>query len=289
MILKIGLPNGSLQDATVKMFRKAGFNISISERSYFPVIDDEELKAILIRPQEMSRYVEDGVLDVGITGKDWVLENGSKVVEVAELVYSKQSLRPVRWVVAVAEGSKIKSPKDLEGLRISTELVNLTKKYLRRLGVKAEVEYSYGATEVKPPELADAIVEATETGSSLKANNLRIIDTVLESTPRLIANKGSWENPWKKRKIENVALLLNGAILAEEKVGLKMNVAEKNIKRILSILPAMKKPTVSTLSEKGWFDIDTIIDEKTVRTLIPRLKRAGAEGIIEYPLNKVIY
>ena len=289
MILKIGLPKGSLQDATVKMFRKAGFNISISERSYFPVIDDEELKAILIRPQEMSRYVEDGVLDVGITGKDWVLENGSKVVEVTELVYSKQSLRPVRWVVAVAEGSKIKSPKDLEGLRISTELVNLTKKYLRRLGVKAEVEYSYGATEVKPPELADAIVEATETGSSLKANNLRIIDTVLESTPRLIANKGSWGNPWKKRKIENVALLLKGAILAEEKVGLKMNVAEKNIKRILSILPAMKKPTVSTLSEKGWFDIDTIIDEKTVRTLIPRLKRAGAEGIIEYPLNKVIY
>lgn len=289
MILKIGLPKGSLQDATVRMFRKAGFNISISERSYFPVIDDEELKAILIRPQEMSRYVEDGVLDVGITGKDWVLENGSKVVEVTELVYSKQSLRPVRWVVAVAEGSKIKSPKDLEGLRISTELVNLTKKYLRRLGVTAEVEYSYGATEVKPPELADAIVEATETGSSLKANSLRIIDTVLESTPRLIANKRSWENPWKKRKIENMALLLNGAILAEEKVGLKMNVAEKNIKRILSILPAMKKPTVSTLSEKGWFDIDTIIDEKTVRILIPRLKRAGAEGIIEYPLNKVIY
>ena len=289
MILKIGLPKGSLQDSTIKMFRKAGFNISISERSYFPIVDDEELKAILIRPQEMSRYVEDGVLDAGITGKDWILENGSKVVEVAELIYSKQSLRPVRWVVAVADGSKIRSPKDLAGLRISTELVNLTRKYLRKIGIKAKVEYSYGATEVKPPELADAIVEATETGSSLRANNLRIIDTVLESTPRLIANKRSWENPWKRRKIENVSLLLNGAILAEEKVGLKMNVSEKNLKRVLSILPAMKKPTISSLSEKGWFDIDTIIDEKIVRILIPRLKSAGAEGIIEYPLNKVIY
>jgi len=289
MKLKLGLPKGSLQEATVRMFRKAGFNIGINERSYFPSIDDEELEVILFRAQEMSRYVEDGILDVGITGNDWIMENSSNVVRVAELIYAKQSMRPVRWVLAVPVDSKIKKVKDLQGKRVATELVNVTKRYLRKNKVKADVEFSWGATEVKAVIGIDAIVEVTETGSSLRANKLREIDTVCESTTQLIANRKSWLNPEKRGKIENIAMLLKGAILAEEKVGLKMNVARKDLKTVLAILPAMKKPTVANLSDPEWCDVDTIIDEKTVKELIPKLKRAGAQGIIEYPLNKVIY
>ncbi len=288
-ILKLGLPKGSLQEATVRMFKKAGFFIGISERSYFPSIDDDEIEAILFRAQEMSRYVEDGILDCGITGDDWILENSSNVVRVAQLVYAKQSLRPVRWVLAVPQDSKVKTVKALSGKRIATELVNVTKNYLKKNKVKAEVEFSWGATEVKAVIGIDAIVEVTETGSSLRANNLREIATVCESTTQLIANRKSWMNPWKRGKIENLAMLLKGAILAEEKVGLKMNVAKKDLKGVLSILPAMKRPTVSNLSDPEWCDVDTIIDEKTAKLLIPELKRAGAQGIIEYPLNKVIY
>jgi ATP phosphoribosyltransferase len=287
--LKLGLPKGSLQEATVRMFRKAGFFVGISERSYFPSIDDNEIEAILFRAQEMSRYVEDGILDCGITGNDWILENSSNVVRVAELIYAKQSLRPVRWVLAVPQASKVKTVKDLRGKRIATELVNVTKSYLKKNNVKAEVEFSWGATEVKAAVGIDAIVEVTETGSSLRANNLREVATVCESTTQLIANRKSWMNPWKRAKIENIALLLKGAILAEEKVGLKMNVAKKDLKNILALLPAMKKPTISNLSDPEWFDVDTIIDEKTAKLIIPELKRAGAQGIIEYPLNKVIY
>ncbi len=287
--LKLGLPKGSLQEATVRMFKKAGFFIGISERSYFPSVDDEEIEAILFRAQEMSRYVEDGILDCGITGNDWILENSSNVVRVAELVYAKQSLKPVRWVLAVPQDSKVKSIRDLNGKRIATELVNVTKSYLKKNKVKAEVEFSWGATEVKAAIGIDAIVEVTETGSSLRANKLREITTICESTTQLIANRKSWMNPWKRAKIENLALLLKGAILAEEKVGLKMNVAKKDLKAVLAILPAMKRPTISTLSEDNWYDVDTIIDEKTAKKLIPELKRAGAQGIIEYPLNKVIY
>ncbi len=287
--LKLGIPKGSLQEATVRIFRKAGFYIGISERSYFPSIDDDEIEAILFRAQEMSRYVEDGILDVGITGRDWVLENGSKVVKVAELIYAKQSMRPVRWVLAVPQESKIKKVKDLKGKRIATELVSVTKDFLKKNKVSAEVEFSWGATEVKAAIGVDAIVEVTETGSSLRANNLREIATVCESTTQLIANRKSWMTPWKRDKIENLALLLKGAIAAEEKVGLKMNVAKKDLKSVLALLPAMKKPTISNLSDPEWVDVDTIIDEKVVKYLIPKLKRAGAEGIIEYPLNKVIY
>jgi len=287
--LKLGIPKGSLQEATVRMFKKAGFNLGISERSYFPSIDDDEIEVILFRAQEMSRYVEDGILDVGLTGNDWILENSSKVVRVAELIYAKQSMRPVRWVLAVPEASKIKSAKDLRGKRVATELVNVTKKYLKKNGVKADVEFSWGATEVKAVIGVDAIVEVTETGSSLRANKLREVATVCQSTTQLIANSKSWLNAWKRSKIENLALLLKGAILAEEKVGLKMNVMKKDLKAVLGLLPAMKKPTISNLSDPAWIDIDTIIDEKTVKYLIPQLKRAGAQGIIEYPLNKVIY
>lgn len=289
MQLKIGLPKGSLQESTIRMFARAGFSISVSSRSYYPSIDDPELKCLLIRAQEMARYVDAGVLDCGLTGNDWIMENNAEVIKVAELVFSKQSLNPVRWVLAVPENSRIKTVRDLEGKRIATELVNVTKKYLRKNKVKARVEFSWGTTEVKPPDLADAIVELTETGSSLRANKLRIVDTVLTSTTQFIANKSAWKNKWKKTKIQNVALLLKGALLAEEKVGLKMNVSQKNLQAVLDILPAMKKPTISHLTEKGWFDVDTIIDEKTVRRIIPRLKEAGAQGIIEYPLNKVIY
>lgn len=288
-ILKLGLPKGSLQEATVRMFRKAGFFIGISERSYFPSIDDDEIETILFRAQEMSRYVEDGILDCGITGDDWILENGSNVIKVAALIYAKQSLRPVRWVLAVPENSRIKSVKDLKGKKIATELVQVTKNYLKANKVSAEVEFSWGATEVKAAIGIDAIVEVTETGSSLRANKLREIATVCESTTQLIANRKSWLQPWKRSKIENLAMLLKGAILAEEKVGLKMNVAKKDLKSVLGILPAMKKPTISTLSDSDWCDVDTIIDEKTAKKLIPELKRAGAQGIIEYPLNKVIY
>lgn len=287
--LKLGLPKGSLQEATVKMFRKAGFYVGINERSYFPSIDDTEIECVLFRAQEMARYVEDGILDVGITGNDWILENGSDVVRVAELIYAKQSMRPVRWVLAVPEASKIRSVKDLSGKKIATELVNVTKKYLAKNKVKAQVEFSWGATEVKAMVGMDAIVEVTETGSSLRANKLREVVTVCESTSQLIANRASWKDSWKRKKIENLALLLKGAILAEDKVGLKMNVARKDLKKVLDLLPSMKKPTIANLTDPDWVDVETIIDEKVVKHLIPDLKRVGAQGIIEYPLNKVIY
>jgi ATP phosphoribosyltransferase len=289
MRLKLGLPKGSLQEATVKMFRKAGFYVGVSERSYFPSIDDDEIECVLFRAQEMARYVEDGILDAGITGNDWILENGANVVRVAELIYAKQSMRPVRWVLAVPESSKIKGVKGLQGKTIATELVNVTKNFLKKNKVKANVEFSWGATEVKAIIGVDAIVEVTETGSSLRANKLREVLTVCESTTQLIANRKAWLNPWKRAKIENLALLLKGAILAEEKVGLKMNVAKDNLKAVLALLPAMKKPTIANLTDPNWVDVETIIDEKTVKDLIPKLKRAGAQGIIEYPLNKVIY
>ena len=288
--LKIGLPKGSLQEATFKLFKKAGFSISGSERSYFPSTDDPELAPVLLRAQEMSRYVEQGILDCGITGNDWILENKSDIVRVEELTYAKQSLNPVRWVLAVPENSNIRGVKDLSGKRIATELVNFTREYLKKKRVVADVEFSWGATEAKVYSgLVDAIVELTETGSSLRAHNLKIVETLCTSTTQLIANKKSWKDPWKKAKIEKIAILLKGAIAAEEKVGLKMNIANKNLKKILGILPAMRRPTISQLSVPGWCVIETIIDEKQVRELIPRLKQAGAEGIIEYPLNKVIY
>ena len=263
--------------------------MGISERSYFPSIDDDEIEAILFRAQEMSRYVEDGILDCGITGNDWILENSSNVVRAAELIYAKQSMKPVRWVLAVPQDSKVKTVKDLGGKKIATELVKVTSNYLKKNKVKAEVEFSWGATEVKAAIGIDAIVEVTETGSSLRANKLREIATVCESTTQLIANRSSWMNPWKRAKIESLAMLLKGAILAEEKVGLKMNVAKKDLKAIIALLPSMKRPTISTLSDPDWCDVDTIIDETAAKKLIPELKKAGAQGIIEYPLNKVIY
>jgi len=289
-VLKLGLPKGSLQEATFRMFKRAGFNLSLSsERSYFPSIDDPEIETVLLRAQEMSRYVETD-LDCGITGKDWILENNSDVVIVDELVYAKQSLRPVRWVLAVPEGSSIKGPKDLDGKRIATELVNVTKNFLKANKIKAIVEFSWGATEVKVAQgLVDAIVELTETGRSLKANKLKEIATVCESTTKFIANRTSWKDPWKKEKMQQIAMLLKGAIAAEEKVGLKMNVKKTDIKKVIAILPALKKPTISNLSEDGWYAVETVIDEKVVRVLIPALKKAGASGIIEYPLNKLIY
>lgn len=288
--LKIGLPKGSLQDATIKIFKKAGFNISVGERSYFPIVDDEELEPVLLRAQEMSRYVEEGVLDCGLTGNDWILENSSDVIRVADLAYAKQTASQIRWVLAVPRSSKINKISDLQGKRIATELVKVTKDFLKKNKVKAEVEFSWGATEVKVGSgLVDAIVELTETGSSLMANNLRLVDTICVSTTQFIANKKSWNDSWKKNKIENIAMLLKGALLAEQKVGLKMNVAKTNLKNVLALLPAMKKPTISSLSQDNWYDVDTVIDEKIVRILIPQLKKAGAQGIIEYPLNKVIY
>jgi len=287
--LKFGLPKGSLQEATIQKMAKAGFNIQVNSRSYVPYVDDDELEIRLIRSQEISRYVEHGYLDAGITGHDWIVENGSNVHEVAEFLFSKATRQPARWVLAVPEHSPIKSVKDLKGKRIATEVVNLTKKYLRNHGVKAEVEFSWGATEVKAHELVDAIVELTETGSSLRANKLRIVDTLLASTPRLIANHQAWKDSWKRRKIETLALLLQGALEAETKVGLKMNIAEKNLAKLLKNLPALRNPTISGLSQKGWVAVETIIDEHVVRELIPQLKAAGAEGIIEYPLNKVVY
>jgi len=288
-VLRLGLPKGSLQDATIEKMGKAGFHVSVSSRSYLPYVDDEELEIRLIRAQEISRYVEHGYLDCGITGYDWIQENGSSVHEVGEFLFSKATRQPTRWVLAVPENSAIKSVKDLRGKRIATEVVNLTKKYLRRHKVKAEVEFSWGATEVKAHELVDAIVEVTETGSSLRANNLRIVDTLLVSTPRLIANHKSWKDEWKRRKIEIMALLLKGALEAEAKVGLKMNIAHKNLPQLLATLPALRNPTISQLSQEGWVAVETIIDEHTVREMIPALKAAGAEGIIEYPLNKVVY
>jgi len=289
--LKLGLPKGSLQESTFRMFQKAGFKITVNSRSYFPYVDDPEIEAVLIRAQEMSRYVQDGALDCGITGEDWIQENGSEnIVRIKELVYAKTGMNPVRWVLAVPNNSPIKTVKDLRGKRIATELKGVTEKYLRNKGVEADVEFSWGATEVKVASgLVDAIVELTETGSSLRANNLRIVETLCHSTTQFIANKKAFADKKKRQKMEHIALLLEGAILAEAKVGLKMNVNQKNLKKVISLLPAMRKPTVANLATKGWYDVDTIIDEKTVRTLIPRLKEAGAEGIIEYPLNKVIY
>ncbi|MFC2153855.1 ATP phosphoribosyltransferase [Candidatus Altiarchaeota archaeon] len=286
--LRLGLPKGSLQESTFRMFDKAGFRLKLGSRSYFPKIDDPEIKPMLMRAQEIARYVEQGVLDVGLTGYDWVVENNAKVVTVADLIYAKQGLSKVKWVLAVPEDSKVKSVKDLKGKKIATEGVNLTKKYLKKHGVRAEVEFSWGATEVKPPELADAIVEITETGSSLRANNLRIVDIVLESNTQIIANQQSWRNAWKRQKIEEITLLLRGALAAEEKVGLKMNLKEKDLPKIIKILPALRNPTISQLTEKGWIALEVIVDEKTVRQMIPQLKEAGAQGIIEYPLNKII-
>lgn len=288
-VLRLGLPKGSLQEATLEKMAKAGYHISISSRSYIPYVDDEELEVRLIRAQEISRYVEHGYLDAGITGHDWIVENGSRVHEVGEFIFSKATRQPTRWVLCVPENSPVKSVRDLEGKRIATEVVHITRRYLRRHQVRAEVEFSWGATEVKAHELVDAIVEVTETGASLRANKLRIVDTILTSTPRLVANHDAWRDPWKRAKIERLALLLRGALEAETKVGLKMNVPEARLAGLLESLPALRNPTVSHLSQPGWVAVETVIDEPVVRDLIPRLKAAGAEGIIEYPLNKVVY
>jgi len=289
MKLKLGVPKGSLQESTFNLLSKAGFHFSISSRSYFPSVDDEELEAMLIRAQELPRYVEDGVFDAALTGYDWIVESGADVISVSDLVYSKQSMRKVKWVLAVHESSTVKSVKDLEGKRIATEVVSITKNYLAKNKVNATVEFSWGATEVKTPDLVDAIVEVTETGSSLRANKLRIVDVVLESNTKLIANKKSWSDPWKREKIENLAMLLQGAINAGNKVGLKMNLRKSDVDNVLQLIPALRKPTLSQLADDQWIALETIIDEDIVRKIIPQLKRAGAEGIIEYPLNKVIY
>ncbi|TAL22485.1 MAG: ATP phosphoribosyltransferase [Nitrospirae bacterium] len=287
-ILKLGIPKGSLQESTLKLFKKAGYHITVSSRSYYPSFDDPEIEAMLIRAQEMARYVQDGILDCGLTGKDWILEQNADVHEVAELNYAKEGLRPVKWVIAVPNDSKIKSIKGLNGKRIATELVGFTKRYLKSKGIKAEVDFSWGATEVKPPYLADAIVELTETGTSLRANNLRIVETILESSTRFISNKKTWQDKWKKQKMQNIVMLLKGALSAEEKVGLKMNAPERSFKRVMSLLSAMHSPTISQLSDKGWYALEVIIDERIVRDIIPKLKMAGATGIVEYPLSKVI-
>ncbi|MBF0479486.1 MAG: ATP phosphoribosyltransferase [Candidatus Omnitrophica bacterium] len=288
--LKLGLPKGSLQEATVKVFERAGFNIYVSSRSYFPSIDDSEMEPVLLRAQEMSRYVEEEALDCGITGADWIAENGSKIQVLADLAYAKQSATKVRWVLAVPEDSKIKSVKDLEGKRISTEVVNITKNYLKKNKVKADVEFSWGATEAKVADgLVDAIVELTETGSSLRAHKLRIVDTICESVTQFIANPKSLKDPWKKKKMDQVVMLLKGAIDATHMVGLKMNVREEDLMKILSLLPSLKDPTVSHLTKQGWVALEVVIDENIVRNLIPKLKEAGASGIIEYSLNKLIY
>jgi len=293
MILKLGLPKGSLQESTFNIFKKAGFTIKSDSRSYYPAVDDEELSITLVRAQEMAKYVAEGIFDAGMTGEDWVADSGESVKKVDNLVYGKVGMRPVRWVLAVPENSKIKSVKDLAGKHISTELVNTTKAYLKKHKVKADVSFSWGATEAKPPHLADAIVELTETGSSLRANKLRIVDTIMESTTVMIANKDSWKDEWKQKKINDILLLLKGALNAGEKVGLKMNIPEKKLGCVLELLPSSKRPTVSYLigkkGEEQWVAIEVIMDEKKVRPLIPKLKERGAEDIIEYPLNKVIY
>jgi len=286
--LKLGIPKGSLENATIDLFRRAGFAITTSSRSYFPGIDDPEIECMLIRAQEMARYVEDGILDAGLTGRDWIEENEAKVVAVADLIYAKQSFGKVRWVLAVPESSGFRSVKDLEGKIIATELVATTKRYLASHGVTAKVEFSWGATEVKPPVLADAIVEVTETGSSLRANKLKIIDTVLESNTQLIANRDAWDNPGKRRKLQDIKMLLEGAINALGKVGLMLNVHKNDLEGVLGVLPALKRPTISHLSDEEWLAVNTIIDESTVRDIIPRLKQAGAQGIVEYPLNKIV-
>ncbi len=286
--LKLGIPKGSMQDSTINLFKKAGYTITANSRSYYPQVDDDQIDVMLLRPQEMALYVEQGVIDIGLAGRDWVVECGTDVKEIAELVYSKATNQPARWVLAVAQDSKITSVKDLEGKVIFTELIDTTKQYLEKNNVNAIVKFSHGATEVKIPHLCEAIVEITETGSSLRANGLKVIDTVMESVTIIIANQKTWKNQWKRTKIENLRMLLSGALKAESKVGLKMNVAEENLKPILDILPAMRNPTISSLSQDGWYAIETIIDQHIVRELIPQLRRVGAEGIIEYPLNKVI-
>ena len=288
MKLKLGIPKGSLENATIDLFRRAGYNITTSSRSYFPAIDDPEIECMLIRAQEMARYVEDGILDAGLTGRDWIEEGEADVQPVADLIYAKQSFGKVRWVLAVPEASGLTSVKDLEGKIIATELVATTKRYLASHGVKAKVEFSWGATEVKPPVLADAIVEVTETGSSLRANKLKIIDTLLESNTQLIANKASWQDEWKRLKLEDMKMLLEGAINALGKVGMMLNVHENQLQAVLDVLPALKRPTISHLSDQEWLAVNTILDENTVRNIIPRLKKAGAQGIVEYPLNKIV-
>lgn len=288
-VLQLGIPKGSLQDATLELLEKAGFRFSVQSRSYFPSTDDDELEAMLVRAQEMARYVEDGVFDAGITGKDWIMETGADVRPVADLIYSKRSMRPVRWVLAVPQDSEIQSIEDLEGKRIATEVVNLTKNWLEENGVDADVEFSWGATEAKAPDLVDAIIEVTETGTSLRANNLRIAEVLMESNTQLIANKEAWANDWKRRKIESISMLLKGAIRAESRVVLKMNARKEDSEDIIDLLPALRTPTVSSLSHSDdWVAIETVIEEKQVRSLIPELKRMGAEGLIEYPLNKII-
>jgi ATP phosphoribosyltransferase len=286
--LRLGIPKGSLENATIELFRKAGFNISTSSRSYFPAIDDPEIECMLIRAQEMARYVEDGILDAGLTGRDWVEENAADVVTIVDLIYAKQSFGKVRWVLAVPDASPFQSVKDLQGKIIATELVETTKRYLARNGVTAKVEFSWGATEVKPPVLADAIVEVTETGSSLRANKLRIVETILESNTQLIANKQAVQDDWKRRKLEDIRMLLDGAISALGKVGLMLNVRKQDLNAVLGVLPALKNPTISHLSDEEWLAVNTILDESTVRRIIPRLKEAGAQGIVEYPLNKIV-
>ncbi|HZP02451.1 MAG TPA: ATP phosphoribosyltransferase [Terriglobia bacterium] len=288
MTLKLGLPKGSLQESSIQLFRRAGYEISVNPRSYFPTIDDPEMECMLIRAQEMARYVEDGILDAGLTGKDWILENEANVVEAADLIYAKQTFGKVRWVLAVPEKSPVQSVKDLQGKIIATELVGVTKRYLAQNGVKAKVEFSWGATEVKPPVLADAIVEVTETGSSLRANGLRIVETVLESNTKLIANTAAWDDPWKREKIGTLVMLLKGAIEAAGKVGLMLNVRRSDLESVLGVLPALKRPTISQLSDPEWVAVNTVIEEKTVREIIPRLKAANAQGIVEYPLNKIV-
>ncbi|MFC1693580.1 ATP phosphoribosyltransferase [Candidatus Latescibacterota bacterium] len=287
--LKLGLPKGSLQEPTFNLLKKAGYRIRLGERAYIPMIDDAEIECLLIRAQEMGHYVEDGVLDAGITGRDWIKEYDSDVIEIAELLYARGGFISVRWVVAVPEDSDITDIKQLKDKRIATELVNYSKRYFEERGISAKFEFSWGATEVKPPELADAIVEATVTGSSLRANNLRIIETILESKTILAMNRKAYEDSWKREKVENIGLLLEGALNAEFKVGLKMNLPESKLEEITAMLPSLHNPTVSHLKDEGWIAIEVVIDEPKVRELIPVLKNAGAEGIIEYPLNKVIY
>ncbi|MBS3764026.1 MAG: ATP phosphoribosyltransferase [Planctomycetes bacterium] len=286
--LNLGIPKGSLQSSTIEMMQKAGYQVEVRHRSYFPAIDDDELNVRLFRPQAMSRFVEKGVIDAGLTGADWVAENESDVHEVAKLVYAKQQLVPVRWVVAVAEGSDIESVEDLEDKRISTELVNVTQKFLDERGINATIEFSHGATETKVPDLVDAIVELTETGRSLREANLRVVETVMESTTCLIACKESWRDEWKRNKIESLGMLFKGAMVGQNKVGLKMNVEKEALQRVLDVLPALRKPTVSPLSEESGYAVETVLEEKIARDLIPDLKRAGAQGIIEYALNKVV-
>ncbi len=288
MGLRLGLPKGSLQQSTFDLLDRAGYKCSVSSRSYYPSMDDPDMEPVLMRAQEIPRYVAAGALDAGISGLDWVIETDADVIEVCDLIYSKATRRPARWVVAVAQDSTMKSPKDLQGKRIATEVVNVTRKYLAENGVEARVEFSWGATEVKVPELADAIVEITETGSSLAANDLRILDTVLETNTKIIANRDAWADHWKRHKIETFAMLLQGALLGMQKVGLKMNVARANLDKIVGVIPALRQPTISALSNPDWVAVETVLDEREARDLIPELRRAGAEGIVEYPLNKVI-